>query len=333
MKAAVYYETGAPEVLRYEDVARPGRPRLRARRGRGDQHRGRRHAEPRRRRHGVDARTSSATSAPARSGGRRRRHRPSESANAWCARWSHGSHAELVAVPAARDVAGPRRADIERPRACPIAVRHRRRLPVRVRSPAGRARRCWSRRARAASASPRSSSPSGPARPCSPPRRATTSSPASRRSASTTASTTRDDDLADEVRRLTGGRGVDLVVDSVGGRPSPAASACLAYRGRIITRRQRRPRSAAARRRRRSWAATSRSPACSSAPRCVIGPRAHAMIGRHIDVVAAGELQVVVDRTVPARRGGRGPRLPRGPPGLRPGRAHPLTRLGPITVG
>ena len=50
MKAAVYYETGAPDVLRYEDVPDPdARPGRRARPGGRDQHRGRRHAQPSRR--------------------------------------------------------------------------------------------------------------------------------------------------------------------------------------------------------------------------------------------------------------------------------------------
>ena len=47
MKAAVYYETGAPDVLRYEDVPDPVcGPGDGADRRRGDQHRGRRHAQP-----------------------------------------------------------------------------------------------------------------------------------------------------------------------------------------------------------------------------------------------------------------------------------------------
>ena len=42
MKAAVYYETGAPEVLRYEDVPDPvASPGQCAHRDRRDQHRGR----------------------------------------------------------------------------------------------------------------------------------------------------------------------------------------------------------------------------------------------------------------------------------------------------
>jgi NADPH2:quinone reductase len=39
----------------------------------------------------------------------------------------------------------------------------------------------------------------------------------------------------DQVRTLTGGTGVDLVVDSVGGHVLAGSVACLAYRGRCIT--------------------------------------------------------------------------------------------------
>ncbi len=42
-------------------------------------------------------------------------------------------------------------------------------------------------------------------------------------------------DWVDAVRKITGGRGVDLVVDSVGGKVLAGSVACLAYRGRAIT--------------------------------------------------------------------------------------------------
>lgn len=42
-------------------------------------------------------------------------------------------------------------------------------------------------------------------------------------------------DLADEVRRLTGGHGVDLVVENVGGAMFTRALAALAYRGRCVS--------------------------------------------------------------------------------------------------
>ncbi len=53
-------------------------------------------------------------------------------------------------------------------------------------------------------------------------------------------------DFAEEVRRLTGGRGVDLVVDSVGGDVLQGSLRSLAYKGRRYQRRQRRPRPAGA---------------------------------------------------------------------------------------
>ena len=42
-------------------------------------------------------------------------------------------------------------------------------------------------------------------------------------------------DFADEVRRLTDGRGADVIVDSVGGQTLQDSLRCLAYRGRIVS--------------------------------------------------------------------------------------------------
>lgn len=106
-----------------------------------------------------------------------------------------------------------------------------------------------------------------------------------------------DHDFADEVRRLTDGRGVDLVVDSVGSTMAGSIRS-LAYRGRIS--------------------------AVGDAGRDIqpvdIGPlkggnqsitgvflgaelfagrRAYDNIARLIELAAAGEIQVVVDRTFP----------------------------------
>src|SRR5436190_2933891 len=105
------------------------------------------------------------------------------------------------------------------------------------------------------------------------------------------------DGWVDQVRSLTSGRGVDLVVDSVGGKILAGSVACLAYRGRAIT-----------------VGRAGRDPAPldvsvlgqgnQSLTGVFLGAeiataRAHAMIGRHIDDVAAGRLQVEVDRTFP----------------------------------
>jgi len=99
-------------------------------------------------------------------------------------------------------------------------------------------------------------------------------------------------DLVKEVRALTGGKGVDVVVDPVGTTIRQSV-ACLAYRGRValVGRAGREP--------------ISLDPTVLMAGnQSVIGvflgaeimtDRAHDMIQRHIEAVARGELTVVID--------------------------------------
>ena len=99
------------------------------------------------------------------------------------------------------------------------------------------------------------------------------------------------------VRGATGGRGVDLVVDSVGGAVLQGSVACLAYRGRCIT-------VGSAGRSSQPFDASALGMGNQSLTGVFLGaeittPRAQAMIGRLVDDVAAGRLQVVVDRTFP----------------------------------
>jgi NADPH2:quinone reductase len=106
-------------------------------------------------------------------------------------------------------------------------------------------------------------------------------------------------DFADEVRRLTDGRGADVIVESVGGQVLQDSLRCLAYRGRCV----------------------SVGDAGRAAPQSLdisnmrannqtlsgyflgaelfFGARAYPMIGGFLDDVAAGRLKVVVDRTYP----------------------------------
>jgi len=107
----------------------------------------------------------------------------------------------------------------------------------------------------------------------------------------------RDGDFAAEARRLTDGRGVDLVVDSVG-TTMAGSIASLAYRGRIS-----------------SVGDAGRDPqpidismlkAGNQSIQGVFlgaelfaGPRAYDNIARLLDLVADGELEVVVDRSFP----------------------------------
>jgi NADPH:quinone reductase len=106
-------------------------------------------------------------------------------------------------------------------------------------------------------------------------------------------------DFVAEARRLTDGRGVDLVVDSVGGRTLQGSIEALAYRGRCVT-----------------VGDAGRTPAehldiSGMRPNnqtlsgyflgaeLFLAPRAHAMIAGHLEAIAGGELRVFIDRSYP----------------------------------
>ena len=106
-----------------------------------------------------------------------------------------------------------------------------------------------------------------------------------------------DSGWVDAVRAATAGRGVDLVVDSVAGKVLAGSLQSLAYRGRCIT-----------------VGSAGRDPQPVDVSALMMGnnsltgvflgaeivnERTRDMIGRHIDDVAAGNLRVVVDRTFP----------------------------------
>ncbi|HEX2575951.1 MAG TPA: zinc-binding alcohol dehydrogenase family protein [Aquihabitans sp.] len=104
-------------------------------------------------------------------------------------------------------------------------------------------------------------------------------------------------DFADEARRLTDGRGVDVVVESVGSTLAGSMRA-LAYRGRISlvgdAGRDSGPVDVG------SLKAGNQSiTGVFLGAELLMGTRAHANIVRLLDLVAAGELQVVVDRSYP----------------------------------
>ena len=101
----------------------------------------------------------------------------------------------------------------------------------------------------------------------------------------------------DEVRALTGGVGVDLVVDSVGGTVLQGSVASLRYRGRAIT-------VGSAGRDPQPFDASSLGMNNQSLNGVFLGAeittdRAQAMITGLVDDVAAGRLRVLVDRTFP----------------------------------
>jgi NADPH2:quinone reductase len=104
-------------------------------------------------------------------------------------------------------------------------------------------------------------------------------------------------DWVDTVRSATGGRGVDLSVDSVGGGVLQASIQCLAYRGRCITvgnaGRDPRPLDVS------PLAMGNQTLTGVFLGAEIVNERTRTMIGRLVDDVAAGRLQVVVDRTYP----------------------------------
>jgi NADPH2:quinone reductase len=105
------------------------------------------------------------------------------------------------------------------------------------------------------------------------------------------------DDWVDRVKKATQGRGVDLVVDSVGGTILQGSLQCMAYRGRCITVGQ-------AGREGKLVDLSMLGAQNQSITGVFLGaeiatPRAQKIIGELVDDVAAGRLEVLVDRTYP----------------------------------
>jgi len=103
-------------------------------------------------------------------------------------------------------------------------------------------------------------------------------------------------DFVEEVRRWTDGRGADVIVDSVGGSNLQRSLHCLAYRGRCVT-------FGDAGREAPSLLDISTMRANNQTlvgyflgAELFLGTRAHAMIAGHLEDIAAGHLQVVIDR-------------------------------------
>ena len=109
----------------------------------------------------------------------------------------------------------------------------------------------------------------------------------------------READFVGEVKRLTDGRGVDLVVDSVGGPTLQGSLACLAYRGRCVSVGDA-GRAAADRLDVSNMRANNQSfSGYFMGAELLVSPRPHATVAAHLDAVARGDLRVVVDRTFP----------------------------------
>ena len=319
MKAAVYYETGPPEVLRYEDVPDPevyeGGVVIDVE---ADQHRGRRHAEPRRRRDARRRRTSSATSARARSA-RSARASPTATSVSGSSRPTCGVRTpSSMAVPAMLTWPVPDGADIDAVACVPVAFGTADDCLFEFgRLQAGRDGADPGRRGRGR-ASPRSSSRSVPARRSSPPRRATTGWRALRDLGLDHGVDYSRDDWVDRVRddhRRAGASTSSSTRSAAGPRGQRAVPRVP---GTVHHGRQRR---AAIRSRSTLGMLVDGQPvAHRRVPRRRDRDRPRAGDDRPPDRRRRRRPPARRDRPdVPARRSGRRARLPREPPGRRPG--------------
>ena len=154
--------------------------------------------------------------------------------DAVCALVTGGGYAEYCVAPAPQCLPVPRG----------TRSRRRRGASRKPSSPSGPtsssadacrpASRCWSTAARAASARPRSSSRARAARACSRPRDRRRSARPASGSAPSAPSTTARPTSSPSVRELTGGRGVDVVLDMVGGEYFARNIDVLAIEGRLV---------------------------------------------------------------------------------------------------
>jgi len=111
-------------------------------------------------------------------------------------------------------------------------------------------------------------------------------------------------DFVEAVRTLTDGRGADVIVDSVGGSNLQRSLHCLAYRGRCVT-------FGDAGRETPTTLDISTLRANNQTlvgyflgAELFFGTRAHTMIAGHLDDLAAGRLRVVIDRRFPLEEAG-----------------------------
>jgi NADPH2:quinone reductase len=106
-------------------------------------------------------------------------------------------------------------------------------------------------------------------------------------------------DFVAEARRLTDGRGVDVVVDSVGGVTLQGSINVLAYRGRCVSVGDA-GRAAAEQLDISTMRGNNQTfSGYFLGAELLLSTRPHGMIARHLDAIGRGELKVVIDRVFP----------------------------------
>lgn len=106
-------------------------------------------------------------------------------------------------------------------------------------------------------------------------------------------------DFVAESRRLTDGRGVDVIVDSVGGVTLQGSLDSLAYRGRCVSVGDA-GRSTAGRVDISNMRGNNQTlSGYFLGAELFLSPRPHALIAAHLDAIAKGELRVIIDRVFP----------------------------------
>jgi NADPH2:quinone reductase len=111
-------------------------------------------------------------------------------------------------------------------------------------------------------------------------------------------------DFVEEVKRLTDGKGADVIVDSIGGSTLQKSLHCLAYRGRCVTFGD------AGRELTAKLDISSMRPGNQTLVGYFLGaelflsPRPHALIAGHLADIASGDLRVVIDRRFPLAEAG-----------------------------
>jgi NADPH2:quinone reductase len=106
-------------------------------------------------------------------------------------------------------------------------------------------------------------------------------------------------DFVADARRLTDGRGVDVVVDSVGGRTLQGSIDSLAYRGRCVSVGDAGRAAAEAIDISNMRANNQSFSGYFMGAELLLSPRPRQIVASHLDAIAGGELRVVIDRTWP----------------------------------